>query len=146
MNLINIREKPAMMVNNIDNVLDSYFNNDWSFKNTLTNEWKPVTDVIENQDSYHLNVDIPGVKETDLNLKIDDGNIEISGEKVKNKNKGLKTVHTKERLFGPFKRVFKLPELIIEDKVTATFKNGVLNVVLPKEEKSIPKSIDIKIN
>ena len=146
MNVVKWKPKSEVQVKSIDNVLNTFFINQWSFDKNKKRTWNPIVDIIETKSEYTLHSEIPGVSKVDINLIIKDKSLEINGEKKKPEYKENGKFHYNERYFGNFKRVFELPDSIEKDKVSASFKNGTLNIVLPKKEHSIPKSRSIKIN
>ena len=117
-------------------------NNDEEFMNAV---WSPLTDVIEDTDKYSLRLDLPGVKKEDVKLSFVNGQLSISGERHSETENNNATFHHIERAFGKYYRSFSLPEKIIEDKIDAEFKDGILNIVIPKAEEANPKQIEVKI-
>lgn len=127
------------------------FNNRFGMKSSNENEdfanavWSPLTDVHEDKDNYSLHLDLPGVKKEDVKITYNNGQIAISGERNYEKTEKNQTYHHVERAFGKYYRAFNLPEKIIEDKIDAEFKDGILNITIPKAEEAKPKLIDVKI-
>jgi HSP20 family protein len=107
--------------------------------------WMPLTDISEDSDSYVINVDLPGVTKDDLKISYSDGQLTISGERKHEKETKEKTFHRVERTYGRYYRSFNIPKHIDTNKITAEFKDGQLNIVVPKTEESKPKEIDIKV-
>ena len=127
------------------------FNNRFGLKSSKEDEdfmnavWSPLTDVVEDQDKYSLHLDLPGVKKEDVKITYNNGQLVISGErKSENVHKDA-TYHHVERAFGKYYRAFNLPEKIVEDKINADFKDGMLNITIPKAEETKPKQIEVKI-
>ena len=108
--------------------------------------WMPLTDVAEDKDNYYLKADLPGIKKEDVKISFSDGSLSISGERAQEKESKDKKYHRIERSYGRYYRSFNLPEQIKEDKIKAEFKDGQLNVTIPKAEEVKPKEIDIKVN
>ena len=110
-------------------------------------EWAPSVDIEEEDDKYLIKADIPGVDKKDIEVNLDKGVLSIRGEKLveKETGKGSKR-HRTERFHGTFARSFTLPTAVKADKVDATYKNGVLKLVIPKAEEAKPKAIDIKVH
>lgn len=110
-------------------------------------EWLPSIDVDEDDKAIHVQAEIPGIDEKDLEVKVQNNILTISGEKneeKKEEDEEKKTVIS-ERRFGSFSRTITLPEGIKADKVSAKFKNGVLNIELPKGEVKESKKIKIDV-
>ena len=108
--------------------------------------WMPLTDVAEDKDNYYLKADLPGIKKEDVKISYSKGSLSISGERSQEKESKDKKFHRIERSYGKYYRSFNLPEQIKEDKIKAEFKDGQLNVTIPKAEEVKPKEIDIKVN
>ena len=105
----------------------------------------PSVDIAETDESYDVTADLPGVSEKDINVELKDDVLTVSGEKKEESEKKQKDYRLSERRFGSFKRSFRLPSGVDEDKVTANFKDGVLKVVLPKSAEARKKSRKIDI-
>ena len=111
---------------------------------TLT-EWIPAVDIAEDDKEYTIKVELPGVNKEDVRVSVEGGVLSISGERKAEKEEKNKKYHRIERTYGSFARSFTLPEGTVSDRVGAEFKDGVLKVHLPKDEKAKPKSIDVKV-
>ena len=111
---------------------------------TLT-EWIPAVDIVEDDKEYTIKVELPGVNKEDVRVSVEGGVLSISGERKTEKEEKNKKYHRIERTYGSFARSFTLPEGTASDRVGAEFKDGVLKVHLPKDEKAKPKSIDVKV-
>jgi HSP20 family protein len=106
----------------------------------------PAVDVAETDKAYEITAEMPGLGEKDLEVKLTSGALTIKGEKQEEKEEKKKDYYISERRYGAFERSFRLPEGIDTDKIDASFKNGVLKVVLPKtpEARKAEKKIDVK--
>lgn len=101
----------------------------------------PACEVRDEDKSYFVGLDIPGLQKEDLDIEVKDNHLYISGER---KSASEKTnVLRSERRYGKFSRTFTLPQNVKTEGIQATFENGVLEVVIPKEEKSQPRKIQI---
>lgn len=110
-------------------------------------EWSPTVDIEESDDSYLIRADIPGVDKKDIDVRLENGVLSITGEKRVEKETGKGTkLHRTERYCGSFARRFTLPTAIKADKVDASYKDGVLSLIIPKAEEVKSKAIDIKVN
>ena len=108
----------------------------------------PLVNMSEDSLGYTISAELPGLTENDVKVDFTNGVLTISGEKTEehtNKENGLK-YHIWERKAGTFQRSFPFPGLIAEDKIVADFKNGVLNIHLPKAPEEQEKTRSIKIN
>ncbi len=108
--------------------------------------WEPTVDISETNDNYVINADLPGLSKEDVKVSYKDGILSIQGEKKQEKEEKGKTYHRVERSYGTFERSFRLPARVQIEKVDAKFKDGVLNLTLPKAEEVRPKEIPIKVN
>jgi HSP20 family protein len=106
----------------------------------------PAVDIAEKEKSYEVTAELPGMKESDIEVKYAAGTLTIRGEKMEEKEEKGKDRYLSERRFGSFSRSFRLPEGVDEDKIEASFKNGVLTVTLPKTAEAVKKAkkIDVK--
>jgi len=93
----------------------------------------PATDVIETDKAYEIAVELPGLEEKDLDVKLSDGGLMISGEKQSGRKEEAEDYCLHERRFGAFQRSFALPDDIDPAAIEARFARGVLTVVLPKK-------------
>ncbi len=126
------------------------FNKDFSlFERDNVNKYaniKPLTDTAEDDDNYYLNIDLPGVKREDVKISYSDGVLSISGERNREKETKKKKSHRIEKSFGKYYRSFSFPKEINVEKINADFKNGQLNITVPKADEVKPKEIDIKVS
>jgi HSP20 family protein len=115
-------------------------------KETMTvADWLPSVDISETEGEYQIKAEIPDVKKEDVKVTVEDGVLTIQGERKHEKEEKGRKYHRIERSYGSFVRTFSLPDVIEEDKVKAEFKDGVLNLYLPKSEKAKPKAIEVKV-
>jgi len=103
----------------------------------------PPVDVFEDDHTITLQVELPGIKENDLNVRLDNNVLTISGERKFENEDRKDNFHRIERSYGRFTRAFTLPGSADPENVNAEFENGVLKVTVPKREES--KSRQIKI-
>jgi HSP20 family protein len=108
-------------------------------------DWVPSVDVSETDGEYQIKAEIPDVKKEDVKVTVEDGVLTIQGERKHEKEEKGKKYHRVERSYGSFVRSFTLPDLVDEEKVKAEFKDGVLNLQLPKSEKAKPKAIEVTV-
>jgi HSP20 family protein len=107
-------------------------------------EWSPLVDITEDEKEYVIKAELPDVKKEDIKLTVEDNVMSISGERKYEKEEKGKKYHRVERAYGSFLRSFTLPDAADGSTVSAEYKDGVLNVRLPKSEKAKPKSIEVK--
>ena len=104
----------------------------------------PPTDLIDQGDSYRLEIDVPGFKREDLNLEVTEDSVNIEAKTGESAEKKAKTYLLRERRYTSFKRTIRLPERVIPTNVKAKLENGVLEITLPKETPA-PKSETHKV-
>jgi HSP20 family protein len=106
----------------------------------------PAVDIVEKEKEYEITAELPGMEEKNIDVKFADGILTIRGEKKEEKEEKKKDYYLSERHFGSFQRSFQVPEGVDADKIDASFKNGVLTVILPKspEAQKREKKIAIK--
>ena len=108
-------------------------------------QWSPLVDITEDEKEYLIKAELPDMKKEDVRLTVENEVLAITGERKFEKEEKGKTYHRIERAYGSFVRSFSLPEDADGSKVTADFKAGMLQVHLPKCEKTKPKAIEIKV-
>lgn len=112
----------------------------------LFSGWSPALDVFDDKDSFVVKVELPGMKKEDINLSLHDGVLTISGErKFERENKEGETFRS-ERYFGKFQRSVTLPAAVDANKVSASYKDGVLSIDLGKAEEAKPKQIAVSVS
>ncbi|MCW1921279.1 Hsp20/alpha crystallin family protein [Luteolibacter arcticus] len=109
-------------------------------------EWVPVVDILEDEKEYLIKAELPGVTRENVQVTVEKGRLAIKGERPFEKEEDGRKYHRVERSSGTFLRSFNLPENADAEKVEAEFKDGVLFVHLPKQEKAKPREIEVKVN
>jgi len=117
------------------------FDTDW----TRSISWNPAVDISESNDSYNIKAELPGLKNEDVKITLNNNVITIRGEKKSDGEKKGSNFHRIERQYGSFERSFILPGTVSSDKIEALFNDGILTVTLPKTEETKEKVVDIKI-
>jgi len=108
-------------------------------------DWAPAVDIQETEKEYVIKAELPDVKREDVKIEMLEGVLTISGERKQEKEEKGKTFHKMERSFGKFVRQFELPVEVDAGKIEAQFKDGMLNVHLPKTAVPKPKPIEVKV-
>src|SRR5436309_4703827 len=108
-------------------------------------DWSPEVDISEDDQGYLLKADLPEMKKDDVRVTVEDGILSVSGENKRVKEDEKKKFHRIERSFGTFRRSFTLPEDADSTKVTAEFREGVLNVHLPTTPIAKSKATQVKV-
>jgi len=108
---------------------------------------RPATDIVERDNDYLVKTDLPGVKKEDIQVTVDNGILTISAEtKEEKEEKKGENVIRKERCYGKYIRSMSLNHQVNEDKVSANYHDGVLELVLPKLEAVKPKKVAINVH
>ncbi len=108
-------------------------------------EWLPSIDVSETKGDLVIKAELPGMDPKDIDISMNNGFLTIKGEKKHEREEKDENYHLVERSYGSFTRSVRLPREVQSDKITASFKNGVLRVTLPKFEDAKKKEIKIKV-
>lgn len=98
--------------------------------------WRPTCEIEEEEERYTVHAELPGVKQDDVHVRLDDGCLIIEGERQMAREEKKGGRRRTERSYGHFERSFRLPQTIERDKVKAHFEDGVLSVELPKSSKA----------
>jgi HSP20 family protein len=118
----------------------------WPWRDTQAlAAWTPSVDVYEDVEGLRVTADLAGMDPKDVDIRIEDGVLSLQGERKLQKEEKQENYHRIETKYGRFSRTFTLPTSVDGEKVRAEFKNGLLNVYLPKREESKPKQIKVKI-
>jgi HSP20 family protein len=108
-------------------------------------DWMPIVDISETEGEYLIKAELPEVKKEDVKVTVENSVLTIQGERRQEKEENGRKFHRVERSYGSFLRSFTLPESIDESGVKAEYKDGILNLHLPKSERVKPKAIDVKV-
>ena len=129
-------------------ILNSMLNNFSSTvqTDTVDVDFTPAVNTKEEQSAYHIELDLPGMKKKDIDIKVEDNALIVSGERKMKKETKEEDYYKIESSYGTFKRVFTIPEDVDVENIKASATDGVLEIVLPKVEvkKHEAKSIEIK--
>jgi HSP20 family protein len=141
------RPLPFQSLRRLSNALDEAFTT-WPFAQeeggTITSSWYPACDVLEDKDSVKIIVELPGVTPDDVKLSLENNLLSIRGEKKQQAEERTERVHRYERSYGAFERSFALPTTVDSEKVSASFRDGVLTVTVPKAERARPREIPVR--
>ncbi len=106
--------------------------------------WNPAVDIFETRDCVVLKAELPGLEKKDFSIEVKDNLLTLKGERKFEKETNEENYYRMERAYGSFVRSFTLPTTVDKDKVKAKFKDGVLEVTIPKTEATKPKQIAIE--
>jgi HSP20 family protein len=107
--------------------------------------WAPAVDIYETEEKVVLKAELPGLKKEDIDIQVRDNTLTLKGEKKFEKEVKQENYHRVERSYGTFQRSFTLPNIIKQSGIEATFKDGILEVSLPKAEEAKPKQIQVQV-
>lgn len=105
----------------------------------------PVVDVFEEKDDIVIKAELPGITKDNIEVNLTDHMLTIKGEKKKEEEIKEENYYRAERAYGSFVRTLELPKDVHSDKIKASFKNGILEVRLPKTEEAKTKEIKVKV-
>jgi HSP20 family protein len=106
--------------------------------------WAPPVDIYETAESIVLEAELPGMTKDDIVVEVKDNTLTLKGEKKFEREVKEENYHRVERSYGAFQRAFTLPLTVQQDKVKAKFKDGILEITLPKMEEAKPKQIKVE--
>jgi len=112
----------------------------------LLSGWTPALDMYEDKDNVYVRAELPGMKKEDIDVSLHNGSLNISGERKNEEEFKDAEVYRSERFVGRFQRALTLPTPVAADQIKAQYKDGILNITLPKAEEAKPKQIDVKVN
>ena len=108
--------------------------------------WAPAVDIYETENELVLKADVPDVDQKDIDVRVENQTLTISGERKFEKKEEGKGYHRIERNYGNFVRSFAVPNAFDTEKIAAAYKNGVLSVSLPKKEAAKPRQVKVEVN
>jgi len=112
---------------------------------TAAASFAPAADISENAEAYLIRLDLPGVAQKDVKVTIMGDTLTIRGERKLEEQRDKDNVHYRERVFGGFERTFTLTAPVRADQVQATYRDGVLEVRVPKAEEARTREIEVQI-
>ncbi len=136
----------GQLQDNVNNLLEGNDaeNRQLGNSRTVTRHWSPSVDIKETKGQYLLAVDLPGIAAEDIDITMDEGILILKGERKQESEEELDGFHRRERICGRFYRQFSLPETADVSLVEAKSSNGVLEIVIPKQEKVQPQKITVQ--
>jgi len=130
----------------INDLVDETFGRSRAYPTSTTGVWFPPVDILESKDSYLIRAELPGMKREDCNLEVHDGSLTLSGERKFEEPADGVEYHRAERVAGKFSRSFYLPQTVQRDGIKATYRDGILEIHVPKGEEAKPRQIAISVN
>ena len=108
-------------------------------------EWLPAVDVAETKNEIVVNLEVPGMDPKEFDISLSGGALTIKGEKRQEKAEKEENYHLVERRYGPFTRSIPLSQEVENDKISASYKDGILKITLPKSEEAKKKEIKVSV-
>jgi HSP20 family protein len=127
------------------NRLFDAFSRGTELQSVTEGSWAPAVDIHESKESIVIDAEVPGVDQKDIKVSITDNILTIQGEKKQQKTVEEENFHRVERFYGTFSRSFNLPAGVKADQIKASFKDGVLKIILPKSEEAKTKIINVEV-
>jgi HSP20 family protein len=129
----------------MNKMFDNFFRGDIMEEESALMSWTPAVDIAEHDNEYLVRVELPGVNKDDVKITIESNILTVRGEKKQEKETKKENFHRVERSYGSFQRSFTLPTTVTNEKIDASYKDGVLSITLPKAEEAKPKQIEVKV-
>ena len=128
--------------------MNRLFDFSWPSRDTgLFSGWSPAMDVYDDKDAFVVTCELPGLKKEEIDIALHDGVLTVSGERKHERDlKQSGDAFRSERYFGKFQRSITLPAQVDSRKVKATYKDGVLEIELPKSEEAKPRHIEVNVS
>ncbi|HYQ96324.1 MAG TPA: Hsp20/alpha crystallin family protein [Candidatus Eisenbacteria bacterium] len=134
----------ASVQDEMSRVMKDIFGSRWVASEGGAVVWRPPVDIEEQPDRYVVHVELPGMKLEDIKITLEDNRLVIRGEKTRTEEQKNATYHKLERVYGTFERSFSLNHAVKSDKIEATYRDGILEVMIPKAEEAKAREIPIK--
>jgi HSP20 family protein len=120
-------------------------NRTFDFERESFGNWYPPVDIYEDEEEVVLKAELPGMKKEDIDLRVENNILTLHGQRKQEKEVKEDGYFRSERAYGKFSRSFTLPTTVDVKKISASYKDGILTVQLPRLEESKPKQIDVKV-
>jgi HSP20 family protein len=133
------------MQERMSRLFDETLSRVWKEEGLQRGLWSPPVDVVDREHEVLLKMDLPEVSQSEIDIKVEENTLTIKGERKFIKETPEENYIQIERPYGGFHRQFTLPKRIDQDKIKASYKDGVLSVVLPKTEEVYPKQVSIEV-
>jgi HSP20 family protein len=111
-----------------------------------TSSFSPAVDVYEDEHTVTLKIEVPGIEEKDIDVRLENNTLTVHGERKIEKEEKEQNYRRVERQYGSFTRTFTLPTTVDSEKVSASYDKGVLKISLPKKAEAKPKQIKVNVS
>jgi len=130
----------------INDLFDESFSRARAVPAASTGTWLPPVDILESKDAYLIRAELAGMKKEDFSLEVNDATLTLSGERKPEPLTNGVECHRTERVNGRFSRSFYLPQTVKQDDIKASYRDGILEVHVPKVEEAKPRQIAINVH
>lgn len=135
---------PSREMTNLMQNWESMFDESFGLAAANQCDWMPALDVREEQDRYRVAVDLPGMSKADIELTYENDVLTVTGERKSQVEKDEGRLHRSERYYGTFTRALRFPGDVKHQEIDANFKDGVLEITLPKADETRKRKIEVK--
>ena len=135
----------ATLQDRINRVLRESYSPAGQDESLTTSSFAPAVDVYEDEHNVTLKIEVPGIDEKDIDVRIENNTLTVHGERKIEKEEKEENYRRVERQYGSFTRTFTLPTTVDSEKVSANYDKGVLMIVLPKKAEAKPKQIKVNV-
>jgi HSP20 family protein len=136
---------PFDLLTDLQTDLNRSFGRSLSKQKDWTNGFNPEIDLQETENDYRIHADLPGMKKEDFDIQVEGNVVTLRGERKDEKEEKKKGKWYSERFYGSFSRSIQLPTEVKLEQIKANYKDGVLDIVLPKSESAKPKQINVEV-
>ena len=132
-------------INRMNRLFRESYNDAGQDDSLTTTSFAPAVDVYEDEHNVTLKIEVPGIDEKDIDVRIENNTLTVHGERKIEKEEKEENYRRVERQYGSFTRTFTLPQTVDTDNVSATYEKGVLKIALPKKAEAKPKQIKVNV-
>ena len=135
----------ATLEDRMNRLFRASFHNVGRDESLTTSNFAPAVDVYEDEHKVTLKIEVPGIEEKDIDVRVENNLLTVTGERKIDKEEKQENYRRVERQYGSFTRTFTLPQTVDTEKVSANYDKGVLKIVLPKKAEAKPKQIKVNV-
>ena len=135
----------AVLQNRLNSIFSDFARPDGEQESLAMGNFIPPVDVYEDEHTLVLKLEVPGIKQEDLDVRVENQTLTVKGERKFEKNEKEENFHRIERRYGTFARTFTLPQIVDTNAPKASYEHGVLTISLPKKEAAKPKQVKVEI-
>jgi HSP20 family protein len=144
-----VRYDPLNVLNQLQREVNRLFDTsrlgeEWPGGDLLTSDWAPAVDIKEEKERFLIHADLPGVEPKNIEITMENGMLTLKGERAAENKEETTKFKRIERIRGTFLRRLSLPDTVKADAITAKYKDGVLEVIVPKDETSKPRQVAVE--